>query len=57
MKITGSGWQMTKVSDEELITPDFGFDPNEPLDFGIIDEINKEENKAQEAEAKDWWRK
>lgn len=57
MKTTGSGWTFgpTKINDEKLV--DEKFDPSEVLDFGLIDELNEEENKAQEAEGKDWWKK
>lgn len=57
MKITGSGWSFgpTKIEDDEFVAVDF--DPNEPLDFDLIDELNGEENKAQEADGKNWWKK
>ncbi len=56
-KITGSGWSFgpTKINDDKFV--DAKFDPNETLDFSLIDELNKEENKAQKAEGKDWWKK
>lgn len=56
-KTTGSGWSFgpTKVNDNKFVAADFN--ANEPLNFDLIDEINEDENKAQEAEGKDWWKK
>ena len=53
---TGSGWKFGEEVPRAL-PEEPGFDPNEPLNFDLIDEANKEENEAQEEEGRDWWRK
>ncbi len=52
---TGSGWkfEVREINDN----PAADFDPNEVLNFDLIDEANEEINKAQKEEAKDWWKK
>lgn len=56
MKNTGTGWSFEpiKINDEFV---DEDFDPNEIINFDLIDEANEEINKAQKQEAKDWWKK
>ncbi len=53
-KITGSGWKFEPARVDGDVEE---FDPNEPLDFSLIDEANEEINKAQKSEGEDWWRK